>query len=308
LSGPNATPDPTSPDPASPDPASPDLAGGDEATRAGRYTGDTTEAVDAATIVLVRDRVRGEGPLEVLLLERHLDSDFAGGALVFPGGKVDDTDRELDAARWTGRDPKGWRERLGTATDAEARGLLVAAVRETFEEAGVLFATNEDGEPLTPDDLRSPSFREARHRLCARDARWDWRGWLEDEALVLDLRALEFWSWWVTPEGQHKRFDTRFFLGVLPPGQAAAQDDVETTSLGWWRPQDALAAHERGEVMIIFPTRRNLEALARYDTAEDARRAAQAGEVDTRRIQPRVVRVDGELMVQHPYEDTPSRI
>jgi 8-oxo-dGTP pyrophosphatase MutT (NUDIX family) len=277
-------------------------------TRAGRYTGGTAPAVDAASILLVRDQVRGQGPLEVLLLERHLDSDFAGGALVFPGGKVDDQDRALDAARWTGRNPKGWRERLGTDTDAEARGLLVAAVRETFEEVGVLFATDEEEEPVTADQLRSASFREARRRLCSRDERWDWRRWLEDEALVLDLRALEFWSWWVTPEGQHKRFDTRFFLAVLPRGQAPAHDDVEASSLGWWRPQDALDAAERGEVTIIFPTRRNLEALARYETAEAARQAARDGEVDTRRIQPTVVEVDGELLVQHPYEDDPQRI
>jgi 8-oxo-dGTP pyrophosphatase MutT (NUDIX family) len=277
-------------------------------TRAGRHTGDVAPAVDAASVVLVRDQVRGRGPLEVLLLERHLDSDFAGGALVFPGGKVDDQDRTLDAARWTGRAPKGWRERLGTETDADARGLLVAAVRETFEEVGVLFATDEYSEPVTTDQLRSPTFREARRRLCARDESWDWRRWLEDEALVLDLRSLEFWSWWVTPEGQHKRFDTRFFLAVLPPGQAPAQDDVEATSIGWWRPQDALDAHERGEATIIFPTRRNLEALARFGTADAARQAAQTGEVDTRRIQPTVVEVDGELMVQHPYEDDPQRI
>jgi 8-oxo-dGTP pyrophosphatase MutT (NUDIX family) len=277
-------------------------------TRAGRFTGGNAPAVDAATILLVRDRVRGKGPLEVLLLERHLDSDFAGGALVFPGGKVDDQDRELDAARWTGRNPKGWRERLGTETDAEARGLLVAAVRETFEEVGVLLATDEEEEPVTADQLRSASFREARRRLCSRDERWDWRRWLEDEALVLDLRSLEFWSWWVTPEGQHKRFDTRFFLAVLPPGQAPAHDDVEATSLGWWRPEDALAAAERGEVTIIFPTRRNLEALARFDTAEAARQAAHDGQVDTRRIQPTVVKVGGELFVQHPYEDEPQRI
>jgi 8-oxo-dGTP pyrophosphatase MutT (NUDIX family) len=277
-------------------------------TRAGRYTGGSAPAVDAASILLVRDRVRGEGPLEVLLLERHLDSDFAGGALVFPGGKVDPQDRELDAARWTGRNPKGWRERLGTETDAEARGLLVAAVRETFEEVGVLLATDEEEQPVTADQLRSASFRKARQRLCSRDERWDWRRWLEDEALVLDLRALEFWSWWVTPEGQHKRFDTRFFLAVLPAGQTPAHDDVEATSLGWWRPEDALAAAERGEVTIIFPTRRNLEALARFDTAAAARQAARDGEVDTRRIQPTVVKVDGELFVQHPYEDEPQRI
>jgi hypothetical protein len=95
--------------------------------------------------------------------------------------------------------------------------------------------------------------------------------------LVLDFRSLEFWSWWVTPEGQHKRFDTRFFLAGPPTGQAPAHDDVEATSLGWWRPEDALAAHERGEVTIIFPTRRNLEALARFDTAEAARRPPVTG-------------------------------
>jgi 8-oxo-dGTP pyrophosphatase MutT (NUDIX family) len=279
-----------------------------EATRAGRYTGEATPAVDAATVLLLRDRVKGEGPLEVLLLERHLDSDFAGGALVFPGGKVDDTDRHLDAARWTGRDPKGWRERLGTATDADARGLLVAAVRETFEEVGVLFATDEDEQPITAEHLRSPAFVRARQRLASRDERWDWRGWLEDQALVLDLRKLEFWSWWVTPEGQHKRFDTRFFVAMLPPGQTPAHDDVEATSLGWWTPDDALAAADRGEVTIIFPTRRNLEALARYPTAAAALEAARAGEVDTRRIQPTVVRRDGRLFVQHPFEDEPSPI
>jgi 8-oxo-dGTP pyrophosphatase MutT (NUDIX family) len=278
------------------------------ATRAGRYDGGSVPAVDAATILLVRDQVRGKGPLEVLLLERHLESDFAGGALVFPGGKVDEMDRTLDAARWTGRDPKGWRERLGTETDAEARGLLVAAVRETFEEVGVLLATDEDGEPITADQLRTPSFREARRKLCSRERAWDWRRWLEDEALVLDLRSLEFWSWWVNPEGQHKRFDTRFFLAVLPPGQAPAHDDIEATSLAWWRPEDALAAHERGEVTIIFPTRRNLEALAGFETAGAARRAANEGRVDTRRIEPKVVKVEGQLLVQHPYEDDPERI
>jgi 8-oxo-dGTP pyrophosphatase MutT (NUDIX family) len=277
-------------------------------TRAGRFTGGATPAVDAATVVLVRDKVRGQGPLEVLLIERHLESDFAGGALVFPGGKVDDGDRHLDAARWTGRDPKGWRERLGTATDEEARGLLIAAVRETFEEVGVLFATDEEGEPITADHLRRPSYVEARRRLASRDETWDWRSWLEDEALVLDLRQLEFWSWWVTPEGQHKRFDTRFFLGVLPPGQIAAHDEVEATSLGWWTPQEALEAADRDEVTIIFPTRRNLEALARFATADEARRAAHDDEVDTRRIQPTIVEIDGELHVQHPYEDGPSRI
>jgi 8-oxo-dGTP pyrophosphatase MutT (NUDIX family) len=280
----------------------------EDTTRAGRLVPTAEPAVAASTILILRDGPDGAGPLEVLLLERHLDSDFAGGALVFPGGKVDDADRHLDPARWVAHAPGGWQQRLGTANREDALGLLVAAVRETFEEAGILLAQREDGAPVTADDLSRPSFREARARLCSRDERWDWRPWLEDEELVLDLRALALWSWWVTPKGQHKRFDTRFFVALLPTGQRAAHDAVETTSLRWTAPADALAAHERGEAVVIFPTRRNLRELAAHPTASAAHAAAVAGEVDQRRIQPRVVRVGGQVMVQHPFEDAPEPI
>jgi 8-oxo-dGTP pyrophosphatase MutT (NUDIX family) len=279
-------------------------------TAAGRQTegpAAAAPAIPSASVVLVRD-VRDRAELEVLLLERHLDSDFAGGALVFPGGKVDDRDRELDAARWTGRSLARWREELGTATERDALGVLVAAVRETFEEAGVLLAHREDGSPLDADALRVPRAVEARHLLAARGASWDWRPWLSDEGLVLDLGALAFWSWWVTPLGQHKRFDTRFLIAKLPGGQVAHHDDVETTSLRWITPADALAQQARAEATIIFPTRRNLAALAAHTSADQAWRAAQEGRVDRRRIQPRIVVVDGRPMVHHPYEDAPSPI
>jgi 8-oxo-dGTP pyrophosphatase MutT (NUDIX family) len=277
------------------------------ASPAGRLTDEEVPAIASSTVVLVRDG-RSGGGLEVLLLERHLDSDFAGGALVFPGGKVDDVDRELDAARWTGRPLARWQEELGTATEADALGLLVAAVRETFEEAGVLLAHREDGTPLEADDLSAESAREARRRLSERGRPWDWRPWLADEGLVLDLGALALWSWWVTPLGQHKRFDTRFLIAQQPAGQVAFHDDVETTSLRWIAPADALAEQAAGHATIIFPTRRNLQALARFDRASAAWRAAQAGEVDRRRIQPSIVLVDGRPMVQHPHEDAPEPI
>ena len=131
---------------------------------------------------------------------------------------------------------------------------------------------------------------------------------MTDEELVLDLGALALWSWWVTPEGQHKRFDTRFLVAVLPEGQHAQHDDVETTSLRWATPAEALAAHERGEATVIFPTRRNLADLARFDDAAAAWTAARDGQVDQRRIQPRVVRVGDRVMVQHPDEDDPEPI
>ncbi len=291
-------------------------------TAAGRFTGEVVPPIDSSTILVVRDALGSTGTgergadaadaadagVEVLLLERHLDSDFAGGALVFPGGKVAPEDRELAPARWRGEPLEAWQERLGVTTDRDALGFLVAAVRETFEEVGVLLAVREDGRPVSADDLASEAFVEARNRLARRGEAWDWRPWLDEEGLVLDLGALALWSWWVTPEGQHRRFDTRFFLAAAPTGQVAEQDRVEATGVTWSRPEDALAAHERGEVTVIFPTRRNLETLARFGDVATAMRAARAGEVDQRRIVPRIVEVAGRIMVQHPDEDEPSPI
>lgn len=276
---------------------------------AGRLVDEEVPPVDSATILVVRDRPTGTGAaLEVLLLERHLDSDFAGGALVFPGGKVSEADRALPPERWSGQPLEAWREPLGVTSDTAALGLLVAAVRETFEEVGILLAHREDGSPVRAEDLASASFREARAVLASREGAEDWLPWLEEERLVLDLDSLALWSWWVTPVGQHKRFDTRFFIAAAPTDQIAEQDAVEATGVTWSRPEDALAAQRRGEATIIFPTRRNLAALADHPTAASAIEAARAGEVDRRRILPRVVRVAGEVMVQHPYEDEPEAI
>jgi 8-oxo-dGTP pyrophosphatase MutT (NUDIX family) len=278
-----------------------------ERNRAGRYReDDVTPAVDAATVVLARDAAAGG--IEVLLLERHLNSDFAGGAFVFPGGKVDPSDRALAPERWTGADLDAWQQRLGAADPDDALALLVAGVRECFEEAGVLLARHADGRAVSAETLASPSFVETRRRLASRDERFDWRSWLDVEQLVLDLGALAMWSWWVTPDGQHKRFDTRFLVAALPAGQRATSDEVETTSLRWISPHEALAAHARDEVMVIYPTRRNLRDLAVFADTESLLRAAHAGEVDQRRIQPSVVRVDGTVMVQHPDGDDPEVI
>lgn len=269
---------------------------------------DEVPAVDSTSVVLVRDAAPAGSGIEVLLLERHLDSDFAGGAYVFPGGKVDPADGTLDPSRWTGRPLSWWEPRLGVRHPAQALGLLVSAVRETFEEAGVLLARFEDGRPLSGDDLTRPSFVAARRRLADRSQHWDWHSWLEDEGLTLDLGALTLWSWWVTPVGSHRRFDTRFFLAPLPPGQVAIHDEIETTNLAWMAPDQALAEQERGAVMIIFPTRRNLAALCGHRDVDAVREAAVVGIDAVRRIQPSIVFVDGRPMVQHPDEDEPSPV
>ena len=232
---------------------------------------DTTAATrDAATLVLLREG--GDGP-EVLLLERHLRSDFAGGALVFPGGTVDTPDRALPSARWTGRDPAAWQALLGADSPDAALGLMVAAIRESFEEANILLARRR-GRPLTDTDLADTSFVEARRRLASRE----------------------------------ERFDTRFFVAPLPEGQSGCCDQIETTALRWITPAQALAAQRNGEATVIFPTRRNLAALSAYDSTNDAWQAADAGRSDMRRIEPQVVMVNGEPRVLHPDGSEPEAV
>lgn len=259
-------------------------------------------AVDAATVILVRSTSTG---VETLLLERHVRSEF-GGALVFPGGIVDEQDRAIPPERVEGRDPAAWRELLGVPDDAHALGLMVAAVRETFEEAGVLLATRR-GRAITGEDLAEDGFQEVRQRLAGRDEAFDWRGWLEAEDLVLDLAALAPWSWWVTPKEAPKRFDTRFFVARCPESQVPEHDAVETTSMRWSTPRAAIRAHERGEATVVYPTRKNLEVLDAHGSVEAAWTAAEHGRVDLRRIELTMVDVDGEMLVQHPYEPDPVR-
>ncbi|TVP72310.1 MAG: NUDIX hydrolase [Nitriliruptor sp.] len=277
----------------------------------GRDEGDAGAAVveDAVTVILVKDApdvAPGGDRLEVLLLERHGASAFAPGALVFPGGKLDPADAQLDPARVRCADPEGWADRLGVAGADAAVAMLVAAVRETFEEAGVLLARRHGAEhavPALPGDLEL-----TRAQMAARDGAFDWREWLAREELVLDLDAMAMWSWWVTPQGLPRRYDTRFLVAGMPAGQAATHDAVETTSMRWIPPADALAAHAEGRLHVIFPTRRTLEQLATHRDAASVLAAARSGAVDLRRIEPSVVRVDGAPMVQHPDGGPPAQV
>ncbi len=266
----------------------------------------TTTLEDAVTVIVVRDApgaAEGDGRLEVLLLERHGASAFAPGALVFPGGKLDPTDAALDPARVRCADPAGWADRLGVAGADAAVAMLVAAVRETFEEAGILLVRGDGAVPALPADLSV-----TRARMAARDGAYDWRDWLARHELVLDLDAMAMWSWWVTPQGLPRRYDTRFLVASMPAGQAASHDAVETTSMRWIPPADALAAHAEGRLHVIFPTRRTLEQLAGHRDAASVLAAARSGAVDLRRIEPSVVRVEGAPMVQHPDGGPPAQV
>jgi 8-oxo-dGTP pyrophosphatase MutT (NUDIX family) len=248
-------------------------------------------AVDSSTVMVLRDTVAG---IEVLMLERHLDSDFVGGAFVFPGGKVDQAD-VLDVELWSGINPTVEADRMNTAPEV-ALSLYVAAVRETFEEGGLLFA-HRHNRPVTERDLDSDSFKAARARLNSRTESWDWSEWLRTENLVLDLGALTWWSWWVTPEGIHRRFDTRFFAALAPSDQTAAHDEVETVHSTWTTPGRALDAAAAGTAMVILPTRKNLEQLSEHGTARAA--LEWAAQRVPPRIGPEIVRDGGRVVVRH---------
>jgi 8-oxo-dGTP pyrophosphatase MutT (NUDIX family) len=217
---------------------------------------------EAATVMLVRD----DPDLHVFMLRRTVDAEFVGGAFVFPGGAVDAGDRAPELlGRTHGR------------TDAEASALLdvaegglglwVAAIREAFEEAGVLLARSpRTGERIDLADPAVAARLEAARHAVARGER-PFLDVVLDHDLLLDAGALHLFSHWITPPGAPRRYDTWFFVAEAPEGHAYLHDDSETVASEWVRPADALERGRLGDIELIFPTMRSLTVLARFDTA-----------------------------------------
>jgi 8-oxo-dGTP pyrophosphatase MutT (NUDIX family) len=248
----------------------------------------------AATVLALRD---GDEGFEVLMLRRNLNSDFFGGAYVFPGGGVDSADGEVDLQRLVfGTNDEDASKRLGL----ERGGLsyYVACLRELFEEAGLLIVCNEHGEPVELTD--GPVVRRlATHRNSINGATMSFLEMLQHEELVLDLRGLAYLAHWVTPVGPPRRYDTRFFVALAPAGQIAAHDAGETIEDHWLRPSDALAAFERGDFHMIPPTIRNLQAVADFSSAQDVLDYANALK-NIPRIEPRMEKRDSGVVVVMP--------
>ena len=254
---------------------------------------------DAATVMLVRDAPDGSG-LEVAMLLRNLKSDFVGGAYVFPGGAVDPDDRHanLDAV-CTGRSDADASERLGI----ERGGLAfwVAAIRECFEEAGVLLARDAAGEVITFADP-AVDARFIEHRRAVDTGARRLVEICADEDLQLIVDDIYFFSHWITPEGAPRRYDTRFFVARAPEGQVPLHDDREVIANLWIRPSDALARYHAGEFDLVFPTMRSLMALERFSCADDALAAAAAvNQVPT--ILPRIVEDASGYRILLPGDD-----
>jgi 8-oxo-dGTP pyrophosphatase MutT (NUDIX family) len=260
---------------------------------------------DAATVMLIRDAGDGDRPsVEVCMLRRNLASEFVAGAYVFPGGSVDPADRG-DSAN----------ELCRGRTDAEASELLgidsgglafwVAALRECFEEAGVLLAQPLDagsGTELLDTSEPAERARFEAHRLEINEGRTGLLDVCRAEGLVLAVAAVHYVSHWITPELAPKRFDTRFFVTVAPTGQVAHHDEGETIATIWIRPVDALARFEAGEIELLPPTIDNLEKLAVHASTEAVMSWAR-NVADVPAILPIVLIEDGRLLVLRPGDD-----
>jgi 8-oxo-dGTP pyrophosphatase MutT (NUDIX family) len=227
---------------------------------------------DAATVLLVRD---GDAGLEVFMLRRSLNSVFVGGAYVFPGGAVDEADRHADLeAVCDGRSDAGASALLGVDTGGLA--YWVAAVRECFEEAGVLLAHAGDGHVISfADPGVADRFRLHRKAVDSGEHR------LIDVCRIEDLHIaadqIHYISHWITPRGAPRRYDTRFFVAAAPAEQVPLHDDRETIANLWVRPSDALERERKGELEMIFPTIKTLEAIAGFDRSADLIEAVAGG-------------------------------
>ncbi|HEX6749000.1 MAG TPA: NUDIX domain-containing protein [Longimicrobium sp.] len=244
----------------------------------------------AATVVLLRDGAEG---IEALLLRRHRRSGFAADAWVFPGGVVDARDRSGEAAdRMDGPSPEEWARRLGIGDPAEALGYVLAAIREAFEETGILLAR--------PDNVGAPHADAAHSLEVARRALLNDVVGLRDVAVGNGLRlsgdALVYIAHWITPLPEPRRYDTRFFAARAPEAAVCDVHDAEMTDALWLRPADAAARFRAGEMKLLPPTVHTLARLAEFASWDELRAALADAPVPS--IIPRMEsRPDGVAIV-----------
>ena len=214
--------------------------------------------VPAATILMLRDGTPG---LEVFMVVRHHQIDFASGALVFPGGKIDATD--IDAAPYC--------DGIESATPYQV-AMQIGAIREAFEECGVLLARAEGEAALISGDRLKTlvDYRESIH-----SGEISFAGFLEQEQLRLACDCLVPFAHWVTPDMMPKRFDTHFYLALAPEDHVAIHDGYESVDSVWISPDQAVEEAKAGKRTIIFPTRLNLEKLSEWSTPDEVIEAAK---------------------------------
>ncbi|MFG2893900.1 NUDIX hydrolase [Streptomyces sp. NPDC048248] len=251
----------------------------------------------AATVLLLRDALPGSagspGP-DVHMLRRRASMAFAGGAYAYPGGSVDPRDEAPVA--WAGPSRTEWAVRMGV-DPATAQAIVCAAVRETFEEAGVLLAgTSADTvvEDTTGEDWEADRAALVAHELSFAE-------FLGRRGLLLRSDLLGAWARWITPEFEPRRYDTWFFVAALPEGQRTRNASTEADRTVWIRPAEAAAGYDRGELLMMPPTIATLRGLQTYGTASEALGAAPAQDLTP--VLARAELVNGEILLSWPGHD-----
>jgi 8-oxo-dGTP pyrophosphatase MutT (NUDIX family) len=235
----------------------------------------------AATVLWIRER---NGDVEVFCVERNKKARFLGGAIVFPGGKVDPTDGE---AGWPTNAPRAPRD-PSFADEATLRALLVAVCRESLEEAALL--------PLAAGTVTHDELLELRKMMAANEL--SLRDWLGAGSRTLDLAALRPFARWITPKVEARRYDTRFFVAVAPNDQPGAHDNSETMASFWTTPTAVLERFARSEVQLAPPTHRTLEQIEGAKTAADVFAIADANVLEP--VCPELVQGEGTLALVLP--------
>jgi 8-oxo-dGTP pyrophosphatase MutT (NUDIX family) len=232
----------------------------------------TTPPLDSASVVLLRDSIQG---LQVLLLRRHQASSVLGGAYVFPGGKLDLSDQSPTVLSRLSQDPPTLHQRLAEPdlSAERAAGLFVAAIREAFEECGILL-----GQAMAPqvNTNASMNLRALQNALAGGQ---NWSEAFQSLSLRLATDALVPWTRWITPRQAsvtHKRFDTRFFMARVPEGQTAAHDNHETTEALWITPREALIRYWDHDIELAPPQIMGLVQLAKHADSNSALSEAQS--------------------------------
>ena len=230
----------------------------------------------ASTVVLLRPSITR---FDVFLVRRHDKVAFMGGAYVFPGGRVDDADRAFD----------------------ETNAFQLAAIRELFEEAGVLLARAAGGKAvMVAGGEQASRFRD--YRVALAEGSMTLREVMDRERLEADIDALVLFAHWITPEIEIKRFDTRFFVAVVPSGQEAVHDERETTHGEWMDPADAVERCRREEIALPPPTWTTLRTMARFSNVNEVLQWARTRRVVS--VQPGFIKNDELTMLTLPGDPT----
>jgi 8-oxo-dGTP pyrophosphatase MutT (NUDIX family) len=244
----------------------------------------------ASTILLLRDSAATRGEIEVFMMVRHYEIDFNSGALVFPGGSVDKNDQEIIAR------PELYSG--GDGLDANDLSFRIAAIRETFEESGILLARPKGSKALV--DANQAAGIEAAHRAALCEGKTTFPEVLTQTGMRLALDELVPYAHWITPEGMPKRFDTWFFLAAAPPEQAGAHDGKESTDSIWVSPREAVAGGESGRFKLPFPTTRNLIRLGKQTSVKAALDDSRGRPIVT--VMPVMTKLNGGRQLRIPRE------